>query len=157
MMVTLAFRNLSVVSVWLVEHLTDILDEIWKHRKRAKEMLAKYSEQNRLILEQERMLEARMKKSRLSKTILDVDDGENETEEQGNSERQLHPAKMTDHQTFMPHFRLNFLKIPDIAPASKAVVALQANSTRNDRELNECRLYHNALGGLGWWTSSPSA
>jgi hypothetical protein len=36
------------------------------------------------MLEQERMLEARMKTSRLSKTILDADEGENEAAEQGN-------------------------------------------------------------------------
>ena len=61
-----------------------ILDEIWKHPKRASEILAKYTEQNRSILEQERMLEARMKKARLSKTILDVDESEGEAAEQGN-------------------------------------------------------------------------
>ena len=64
------------------------LDEIWAHPKKAKEILAKYAEQNKAILEQERMLEARMKKSRLSKTILDVDENESEAaEEHANSEK----------------------------------------------------------------------
>jgi hypothetical protein len=36
------------------------------------------------MLEQERMLEARMKTSRLSKIILDADEDENEAAEQGN-------------------------------------------------------------------------
>lgn len=55
---------------------------------KGREILAKYAEQNRSILEQERMLEARMKKSRLSKTILDVDENESRVaEEQSNSEK----------------------------------------------------------------------
>jgi hypothetical protein len=58
----------------------EMLDQIWGRPKKAKEILARYAEQNESILEQEHMLEARMKKSRLSKTILDVDDGENESE-----------------------------------------------------------------------------
>lgn len=61
-----------------------ILDEIWKQPKNAKEILAKYKEQNRSILEQERMLEARIKKARLSKTILDVEENEHGASEQGN-------------------------------------------------------------------------
>jgi len=68
------------------------LDEIWAHPKKAKEILAKYAEQNKSILEQERMLEARMKKSRLSKTILDVDEDENETEEHNNTEKTTAPT-----------------------------------------------------------------
>jgi hypothetical protein len=67
-----------------------ILDEIWKQPETAKEILAKYREQNSSILEQERMLEARMKKARLSKTILDVDEGE--LEEQGDSKNAAGPA-----------------------------------------------------------------
>jgi hypothetical protein len=51
-----------------------------------------YAEQNKSILEQERMLEARMKKSRLSKTILDVDEDENETEEHNNTEKATAPT-----------------------------------------------------------------
>jgi hypothetical protein len=63
-----------------------IFDEIWKHPDKAQDILGKYREQNKSILEQERMLEARMKKSRLSKTILDVDESESESaEEQSNS------------------------------------------------------------------------
>ena len=58
--------------------------EIWGHPKKAKEILARYAEQNKSILEQERMLELRMKKTRLSKTILDADESENEAAEQGN-------------------------------------------------------------------------
>jgi DNA-binding transcriptional ArsR family regulator len=66
----------------------EMLDQIWAHPKEAKAIITKYTEQNRSILEQERMLEARMKKSRQSRTILDVDDSERETsEEQGNSEK----------------------------------------------------------------------
>ena len=42
-----------------------MLDQIWARPKEAKEILAKYAEQNKSILEQERMMEARMKKSRL--------------------------------------------------------------------------------------------
>jgi hypothetical protein len=57
-----------------------ILDEIWKHPDKAKDILGKYREQNKSILEQEQMLEARMKKARLSKTILDVGDRENGNE-----------------------------------------------------------------------------
>lgn len=53
-----------------------MLDQIWSHPKKAKEILAKYAEQNKSILERERMLEATMKKSRVSKTILDVEDAE---------------------------------------------------------------------------------
>jgi hypothetical protein len=60
-----------------------ILDEIWKHPDRAKDILSKYREQNKSILEQERMLEARIKKARLSKTILDVDESEHGAAEQG--------------------------------------------------------------------------
>jgi hypothetical protein len=40
--------------------------------------------QNKSIVEQERMLEARMRKARLSKTILDVDENEHGAVEQGN-------------------------------------------------------------------------
>jgi len=65
----------------------EILDQIWAHPKEAKGIISKYTEQNRSILEQERMLEARMKKSRLSKTILDVDEDENEAEEHSNMEK----------------------------------------------------------------------
>jgi hypothetical protein len=54
----------------------EMLDQIWSHPKKAKEILAKYAEQNKSILERERMLEATMKKSRVSKTILDVEDAE---------------------------------------------------------------------------------
>jgi hypothetical protein len=64
----------------------EMLDQIWAHPEKAKEIIAKYTEQNRSILEQERMLELRMKKTRLSKTILDVDESESESaEEQSNS------------------------------------------------------------------------
>jgi hypothetical protein len=59
---------------------------------KGREILAKYAEQNKSILEQERMLEARMKKSRLSKTILDVDEDENETEEHNNTEKATPPT-----------------------------------------------------------------
>jgi hypothetical protein len=38
------------------------------------------------------MLEARMKKTRLSKTILDVDEDENETEERNNTEKATGPT-----------------------------------------------------------------
>ena len=62
----------------------EMLDQIWAHPEKAKEIIAKYTEQNKSILEQERMLELRMKKTRLSKTILDVDENENEAAEQGN-------------------------------------------------------------------------
>ena len=65
----------------------DILDQIWAHPKEAKGIISKHTEQNKAILEQERMLEARMKKSRLSKTILDIDENENETEEHNNTEK----------------------------------------------------------------------
>jgi hypothetical protein len=70
----------------------ETLDQIWGHPEKAKEILAKYAEQNKSILEQERMLEARMKKSRLSKTILDVDEDENETEEHSNTEKATAPV-----------------------------------------------------------------
>lgn len=70
----------------------EALDPIWAHPKKAKDIFAKYAEQNRSILEQERMLEARMKKSRLSKTILDVDEDENETEEHSNMEKATTPV-----------------------------------------------------------------
>jgi hypothetical protein len=64
----------------------EMLDQIWAHPEKAKEIIAKYAEQNKSILEQERMLEARMKKTRLSKTILDIDESESESaEEQSNS------------------------------------------------------------------------
>ena len=62
----------------------DILDQIWAHPKEAKGIISKHTEQNKSILEQERMLELRMKKTRLSKTILDIDESENEAAEQGN-------------------------------------------------------------------------
>ncbi len=52
------------------------------------EALAKYAEQNKSILEQEHMLETRMKKSRLNKTVLDDDENENET-----AEEQANPGK----------------------------------------------------------------
>jgi hypothetical protein len=70
----------------------EILDQIWAHPKEAKEIISKYTEQNKSILEQERMLEARMKKSRLSKTILDVDESENEAEEHSNTEKATAPV-----------------------------------------------------------------
>jgi len=38
------------------------------------------------------MLEVRMKKSRLSKTLLDVDEDENETEEHSNMEKATAPV-----------------------------------------------------------------
>jgi len=79
-----------------------ILDEIWKHPKRAKEILAKYSEQNRSILEQERMLDARMKKSRLSKTILDVDESEDGMEEQSTSGKAARSPKTLMTRLSMP-------------------------------------------------------
>jgi len=63
----------------------EMLDQIWAHPKEAKGIISKYTEQNKSILEQERMLEARMKKSRQSKTILDVD--ENESESAGEENR----------------------------------------------------------------------
>jgi len=69
-----------------------ILDQIWAHPKEAKEIISKYTEQNKSILEQERMLEARMKKSRLSKTILDVNEDENEAEEHNNMEKATAPV-----------------------------------------------------------------
>jgi hypothetical protein len=70
----------------------EMLDQIWGHPEKAKEILGKYAEQNKSILEQERMLETRMKKSRLSKTILDVDEDENETEEHSKSEKATAPT-----------------------------------------------------------------
>jgi hypothetical protein len=45
------------------------------------------------------MLEVRMKKSRLSKTILDVDESENETEERATLRKQVDAPKMPPHQT----------------------------------------------------------
>lgn len=50
-----------------------ILDEIWRHPQEAKETLAKYAQRNQAILEEERMLDSRIKK-RYSKTILDIED-----------------------------------------------------------------------------------
>jgi len=70
----------------------EALDQIWAHPKEAKGIISKYTEQNRSILEQERMLELRMKKSRLSKTILDVDEDENEAEEHNNTEKATAPV-----------------------------------------------------------------
>jgi hypothetical protein len=70
----------------------EMLDQICAHPKKAKDILAKYADQNKSILEQERMLELRMKKSRLSKTILDVDEDENETEEHSNMEKATAPV-----------------------------------------------------------------
>jgi len=70
----------------------EALDQIWAHPKEAKGIISKYTEQNKSILEQERMLELRMKKSRLSKTILDVDEDENETEEHSNMEKATAPV-----------------------------------------------------------------
>lgn len=48
-----------------------VLDEVWKHPKNAQKILERYREQNKAILEQERLLEERMAKRRQSKTILD--------------------------------------------------------------------------------------
>jgi hypothetical protein len=62
----------------------EALDQIWAHPKEAEEIVTKCREQNKSILEQERMLEARVKKLRQSKTILDVDENEQEAAEQGN-------------------------------------------------------------------------
>jgi hypothetical protein len=70
----------------------EILGQIWARPKEAKRIITKYTEQNRSILEQERMLEARMKKSRLSKTILDVDEDENEAEEHSKSVKATAPV-----------------------------------------------------------------
>jgi len=70
----------------------EALDQIWAHCKKAKDILARYAEQNKSILEQERMLEARMKKSCLSKTILDVNEDENEAEEHNNMEKATAPV-----------------------------------------------------------------
>jgi len=50
-----------------------ILDEIWRHPQQAKETIAKYAQRNQAILEQERLLDSRIKR-RHSKTILDLDD-----------------------------------------------------------------------------------
>ena len=66
--------------------------EIWGHPKKAKEILVRYAEQNKSILEQERMLELRMKKSRLSKTILDVEESEDGGEEHNNTEKATAPT-----------------------------------------------------------------
>jgi predicted DNA-binding transcriptional regulator len=66
----------------------EILDQIWAHPKEAEEIVTKCREQNKSILEQERMLEARVKKLRQSKTVLDVDENESEAaEEHANSEK----------------------------------------------------------------------
>ena len=48
-----------------------IMDEVWKYPKSAEKVLDRYREQNKFILEQERLLEERMAHSRKSKTILD--------------------------------------------------------------------------------------
>jgi len=81
------------------------LDQIWSHPKKAKEMLAKYTEQNKSILEQERMLELRMKKGRLSKTILDVEDNQDGDEAQqsdgpeNKTIRAFHPSSLSTTTT----------------------------------------------------------
>ena len=70
----------------------EVLDQIWAHPKEAEEIVTKCREQNKSILEQERMLEARVKKLRQSKTILDVGEDENETEEHSNREKATTPV-----------------------------------------------------------------
>jgi hypothetical protein len=51
-----------------------IVDDIWKHPETAKEIITSYTQKNHSILEQERLLDSRIRTKRLSKTIFDVDD-----------------------------------------------------------------------------------
>ena len=51
-----------------------IVDDIWKHPETAKEITTSYAQKNHSILEQERLLNSRIRTKRLSKTIFDVDD-----------------------------------------------------------------------------------
>jgi hypothetical protein len=67
----------------------EMLDQIWSRPKKAKEIHAKYAEQNKAILERERILELRMRKNRLSK--LDSMSTRTKTRSRKNAQRRSQP------------------------------------------------------------------